>query len=102
MEAAGYSPVTALHPKKLTNSKGWNELMDKYLPDDEILAVHKKALHATKVKTSLTEPDREVEDIPTSLKAVELSYKVKGRLSNAPTTFSGNKIIQIIANWRPE
>jgi len=82
MRGAGYAPATAKNPKELTTSKGWNELIEKYLPDEEILTVHKKALHATKIHGSLTEPDRTVEDIPTQLKAVDLSYKVKGRLSN--------------------
>lgn len=82
MKEAGYSSITATHPSKLTNSKGWQELMDKYLPDEEILAVHKKALHATKIYGSLTEPDREVEDIPTQLKAVDLTYKVKRRYAD--------------------
>jgi hypothetical protein len=80
MIGADYSPRTARAPTKLTNSKGWQELMDKYLPDDEILEVHKRALHATKIHGSLTEPDKEVLDIPTQLKAVELSYKVKHKV----------------------
>lgn len=80
MREVGYKLATAKNPKNLTESKGWGELMDKYLPDTELLEVHKKALHATKIHGSLTEPDREVDDIPTSLKAVELGYKVKGKL----------------------
>lgn len=80
MVEAGYSPITATHPTKLTESKGWQQLMDKYLPDDEILAVHKRALHATKIHGSLTEPDKEVLDIPTQLKAVELGYKIKHKV----------------------
>lgn len=96
MLKAGYSPNTAIAPTKLTKSKGWIELMDKYLPDDEILEVHKKALHATKIHGSLTEPDREVEDIPTQLKAVELGYKVKRRLSevNVNQQFNFGKVLE--------
>jgi hypothetical protein len=93
---AGYSPNTAIKPSQVTKSKGWIELMDKYLPDDEILEVHKKALHATKIHGSLTEPDREVEDIPTQLKAVELGYKVKRKLSevNVNQQFNFGKILE--------
>jgi hypothetical protein len=95
MKQAGYSPNTAKTPTKLTNSKGWIELMDKYLPDDEMLAVHQRALHATKIHGSLTEPDREVEDIPTQLKAIELGYKVKRKLSevNVNQQFNFGKVL---------
>jgi len=34
---AGYTPATASTPQKLTNSKGFQELIEKYLPDDKIL-----------------------------------------------------------------
>lgn len=92
----GYAPSTASKPSNLTKSKGWNELMDKYLPDDELLSVHKKALHATKIHGSLTEPDCIVDDIPTSLKAVELGYKVKKKLSETNVNISGEKVIAIL------
>jgi hypothetical protein len=78
----GYAPATAKNPKELTDSKAWPELLEKYLPDDKLLKVHDEGLTATKIHGSLTEPDREVPDIPTRLKAVELGYKVKGRLSS--------------------
>lgn len=37
MKEAGYSDNTAKNPKKLTDSKGFRELMDSYLPDDLLL-----------------------------------------------------------------
>ena len=36
MEQVGYSKATARNPQKLTNSKGWQELLDKFLPDDKL------------------------------------------------------------------
>lgn len=95
MKEVGYSPATAKNPKNLTESKGWNELMDKYLPDDEVLAEHQKGLHATKPIGALVmvkqedgkeivykdnEGVIEVDDTPTRLKAVELAYKVKNKI----------------------
>lgn|SRR3990167_5525225 len=80
MKDAGYSPNTAKAPTKLTKSKGWIELMEKRLPDEKLLEVHNQGLEAVKIHGSLTEPDKYVPDIPTRLKAVELGYKVKGRL----------------------
>jgi hypothetical protein len=81
MEKAGYSPITATHPKKVTESKAWPILMEERLPDDKLLEVHNQGLEAVKIHGSLTEPDKYVPDIPTRLKAVELGYKVKGRLA---------------------
>ena len=80
MVKAGYSPNTAKAPTKLTRSKGWQKLMEKKLPDSKLLKIHNQALEATKIISSHTEPDYAVPDIPTRLKAVELGYKVKGRL----------------------
>lgn len=80
MIAAGYKPATAKTPQKLTESKAWPELMDEYLPDDKVLQVHANGLEAVKIFSSHTEPDREVVDHPTRLKAVEMAYKVKGKL----------------------
>lgn len=74
---AGYDATTAKNPKNLTESKAWTELMEEYLPDDKILEVHAKGLEATKIHTSHTEPDKEIVDHPTRLKAVELAYKIK-------------------------
>lgn len=101
MVQAGYSPNTAIAPTKLTESKGWKELMEKRLPDNELLAVHKNALHATKIFGSPTEPDRVIEDIPTQLKAVELGYKIKGHLKEVTPNQSFN-FVKILNNEREE
>lgn len=37
MREVGYSPNTAKNPQQVTNSKGWKELLEEYLPDDYIL-----------------------------------------------------------------
>jgi len=111
MVEAGYSPNTAKAPTKLTNSKGWIELMDKYLPDDEVLAEHQKGLHATKPIGALViikkdgereviykdnEGVIEVDDTPTRLKAVELAYKVKGKMKEVSVNqqFNFGKVLQ--------
>lgn len=64
MLAAGYSPMTAQDPKKLTESKAWPELMAEYLPDSELASQHEKFLHS----------DRE----EIGVKALDLAYKLKG------------------------
>ena len=44
MKLAGYSESSAKDPQRLTRSKGWQELMEKYLPDKGLLQVHKGLL----------------------------------------------------------
>ena len=93
MKEAGYSESTSETPQRLTESKAWMELMDQYIPDDKLLIKHKEALEAVKPIGALILIDKdgktvtkdnegmiEVSDQQTRLKAVELGYRVKGKL----------------------
>ena len=108
MIAAGYSPNTAKTPQKLTESKGWHELMDHYLPNEELLLPHKEALKAFKQIGAQILIDKdgntiskenegmiEVPDHLVRLKAVELGYKVKGKLK--PEEGGNSEKILVIA-----
>jgi len=97
---AGYAPATAKNPLELTESEGWKALMDQYLPDIDVLQAHKDGLKATKIATSHTEPDKEIADHPTRLKAVELAYKVKSKFQ--PTTLIQNNFGEYAKNQRKE
>jgi len=44
MEKVGYAKSTSKKPSKVTKSKGWAELMEKYLPDEDLAKVHKELL----------------------------------------------------------
>ena len=62
MRDAGYSPATAQNPKKLTSTKTWQSLMDKYLPEEDLSKHHKELMNAKIIKTMLipikaTKPD---------------------------------------------
>ena len=96
MREEGYTEASAKNPSNVTNTKSWEQLLDEYLPESELVAVHKKALYATKVVTSPTEPDREVDDIPTSLRAAELGYKIRGKLIDRKDVTSGGQIIPLL------
>jgi len=102
MLEVGYSENTAIAPRNVTESKAWPDLIAKYLPDDKVLEVHKKALGATKIVTSHTEPDRIVDDIPTQLKAVELAYKVTGKLKDNSVNVQVNNVIPILGEMKAE
>ena len=92
MRQAGYSKFSVRKPKVLTESKAWPILLEKYLPDERLLQKHSEALEANKVISANVYPGGrnskpindfiEVSDQPTRLKAVELGYKVKGKMTN--------------------
>lgn len=50
MVAAGYSPATAKTPQKLTSSKGWSSLVKQFLPDNDLLKIHKELLKSYKLE----------------------------------------------------
>jgi hypothetical protein len=111
MREAGYSDTTAKNPKNLTESPQWMELLDKYLPDKKLADAHKKLLSAKKIEHMVFPLAMEQKDIRSLLKsvgctprkiqhgdsaihvwfwapdtaaqakAVELGYKVKGKLT---------------------
>lgn len=71
---AGYSHETAKSPQKLTKSKGFNELLEEYLPDELLQKVHLEGLMADK---HMGEAGT-VEDHPTRHKFLDTAYKLKG------------------------
>src|SRR4051812_3373383 len=50
MRKAGYADASAKNPKKLTKTKTWDQLLDKYLPDQKLAAAHKKLLNANRIE----------------------------------------------------
>ena len=50
MLQAGYSPNTAKMPSNLTNSKGWQTLMSKYLSDRKLTKKHSELLEARHIE----------------------------------------------------
>mgnify|MGYP001617028629 CR=1 FL=1 len=81
MIKAGYSPNTAKAPTKMTKTKGWQELLEKHLPDSALIKVHKEGLSASK-KIVINGKDLGVEepDYGVRHKYLDTAYKVKGKL----------------------
>ena len=121
MRESGYSPNTAVHPKDLTESQGWKQLMDKYMPDELLAQVGEEGLRANKQlaarvvfkkdaptsqsahelppANSTTDDFIEVPDYAVRHKYYETALKVKGKLTNnVDLTTQGQKIepMQII------
>lgn len=86
MRMAGYSKVTSLSPENLTESKGWEVLVEKYLPDDLLLQANKKLLEAKRIKRTYIKGDlqeeTEEEDTYAIANGLKLGYQVKGKLIN--------------------
>ncbi len=91
MRDAGYSEATAKNPQKLTDSKGFQELADVYLPDDMLLGSL-----ATDIEKKAGNRKQEL----------ELAFKIKGRMvDRSDVTSGGDKIMLIppeVANRIPD
>jgi hypothetical protein len=70
MRQAGYSENIAKQPNIVTQSKGWQQLMDKYLSENELAKQHSGILTRKYTKDA----DR--------LAAIRLGYQVRGKLDN--------------------
>jgi hypothetical protein len=91
MSETGYSKAMIKNPQKLTESLGWIELTKEYLPDHELLQVHRDGLYATKIHSSLTEPDKIEDDWMARAKYLDMAYKVKGSYNEkSPVTINVN------------
>ena len=50
LKKAGYSETSSKKPKRIVQSKGFTELMEEMLPDEEVLAAHQQLLNTTKIE----------------------------------------------------
>ena len=101
MIKANYSPKTAKTPQKLTQSKAWEELMDKHLPDKLLAKKHKELLTIPKKVRKFIKGDleSEYEEVDSNaLKAgLDMAYKLKGHYKPTKTEHSGEvKIMPIL------
>ena len=79
MREVGYSENTLNTPGKLTDSKGWSELMEKHISDDKLAKVHDEGLKATKIHGT-TDDYIEIPDYAVRHKYMDTGYKLKGKL----------------------
>ena len=85
---ANYSLNTANTPQKLTESKGFQELWDKVIPDELLTEVHREGLEA--VDPRWNEPD-----YSTRHKYLDTAYKLKG-------SYAPEKSVSLNINTAPE
>ena len=75
MRKAGYSPQTAKNPKKLTDSKAWDRLMEEYLPDRELAKVHYGLLKSMRIEHMVFPTNIKDEEIDELLKSVNCQVR---------------------------
>lgn len=73
MREVGYSPNTAKKPQNLTQSKGWAELTEEFLPNHLLMKVHMQGLQATRSDSV----GQQIDDYATRHKYLDSAYKVK-------------------------
>lgn len=98
MRKAGYSELTSQAPSRnLLRSASAKSIIEQYrdaytrvgITPDFMAAKTSEWLEATKIKTSMTEPDKIVPDYETQLKAAEMVRKDWGMENVLPTQAAG-------------
>ena len=88
MIRAGYSLSTSKRTDKLTNTKGWQELLNEFLPDSILAKKHREGLEATTKRPQIIDRDSRGQpiyeyiketDYSTRHKYLETAYKLKKR-----------------------
>ena len=81
MREAGYSDAYASNPDQFTNTKGFKELADAYLPDDFLLRALAEDIEA--------KPKQRKQEL-------ELAFKVKGKMTEKIDHTSDGKPMNIV------
>lgn len=96
---AGYSEATSRNPSNLTKSKGWSEMIEKYLPDNKLASLHKELLNKKEIIV-VSDGAKEGSHLEwtgqphtDALKALDLAHKLKGRYSEEG---GGNKTLIVL------
>ncbi len=76
MKTAGYSTETSKRTNKLTATRGWDELMQTFIPDEELAKKHNEQLNSsklTKLYFDIDDDNEVIEEVCDKL-GVELLY----------------------------
>lgn len=102
MVKAGYSKTTASTTGKLTNTKGWNALLQKHIPDSKLAKVLDEGLEASDVvvdKDGLTIAENP--DFAVRHKYLETALKLKAKFpkeGQGEDASDGLKILMVQIN----
>lgn len=102
LKDAGYSEAVAHNPKKVTDSEGWEKLMEEYIPDDLLSKVHSEGLEASKGVFKNNNETKKVErvddepDFGVRHKYLDTAYKLKGKYAAEKKEITGE--VKIVKN----
>lgn len=95
MREAGYSEATIKAPSKVTRSKGWQELMDEYFPQDYVAEKHKELFEAEDVtffRKGNGKIQRELKpDYRARKAAIDMAHKLRGNYAPEKVELSKRK-----------
>jgi len=81
LESVGYGRI-ARHPKRIVESKGYLEVLNKFLPDDLLAEKHKELLTVPIITKTTRQGEfisrEESLDVQAISKGLDMAYKVKG------------------------
>jgi hypothetical protein len=93
MRLGGYTDKSAKNPKNLTNSKAWETLMTKYLPDNLLMQRHQELLNKREIGKVFNHDTGEYEfkiiDQPDSQavsRGLDMAYKLKRKYPSEDQT----------------
>lgn len=89
MRSVGYSEAQAKNPAQIVKSKGFTELLEKYLPEKHLLSKHRGFLDSKRIIKTYQRGDlKEVteETDPNAVRALDMAYKLKGKYKNGEST----------------
>lgn len=78
LKEAGYSESVSKSPQRVTESKGWQELMEEYFPSEYLLKKHKKLLNKKEIVTYQGEYTKTRQPHSDVKYALDMLYKLKG------------------------
>lgn len=85
MREVGYARSTSKNPKFVVESKGWQELMEEFLPDKLLAQKHKDLLTVPKITKTYKEGELLIEEEELDSNAIkaglDMGYKLKGKYS---------------------
>lgn len=95
MREVGYSVATSVNPGvNMTNTKGWEILMEQYLPDKLLMKKHRELLNVPMRKRTYKKGDiiEEIEELDTNAvkSGLDMAYKLKGKYKDSLNPFGDN------------
>jgi hypothetical protein len=78
LKESGYSESVSKSPQRVTESKGWKELMEEYFPAENIYRIHKKLLNKKEIIAYKGEFIKTRQPHSDVKYALDMIYKLKG------------------------